>query len=294
MKKDIICPYCGCDQYIDNATDWVEHNGDSTNHECEGCKKTFKIKAIISIEYEVVENVENKVKLIDQYEFKELMTLEIRNAFADYLREVQKIKNESILGGYEVVETPGAEESKDSKCYSITLFSIEESKIEELQELQYKFIKDFNAKKNGKDRIVVCKKCSSKDIKNEKQCNNCGSEDIFIEEVDSFSTVMDNMIADFKEKNKPVYEFLEKNETTSFVKKLLDYANEESELIPLNQQELKIVDTCNYRIQKNYSNTGLNVAINWTQSGESADSYAGEIYVKLPASKKFFVFSYAC
>lgn len=51
--KDLVCPYCGFEQDVKNVSDWVNHDGDTTNHECEKCKKSFKIKANISIDFEV-------------------------------------------------------------------------------------------------------------------------------------------------------------------------------------------------------------------------------------------------
>jgi len=53
--KDLVCPYCGFEQDVNNTSDWVNHDGDITNHECEDCKKSFKIKANISIDFEILQ-----------------------------------------------------------------------------------------------------------------------------------------------------------------------------------------------------------------------------------------------
>lgn len=32
--KDLVCPYCGFEQDVKDVSDWVNHDGDTTNHEC--------------------------------------------------------------------------------------------------------------------------------------------------------------------------------------------------------------------------------------------------------------------
>lgn len=147
------------------------------------------------------------------------------------------------------------------------------------------------------EHSVQCVVCGSGNVENEKLCLDCKSDDINIDDIPSYSEVMDEIYADFEEKNKPTYEFLAENEDEEFVEKLLEFANEVSEMANLGEHEQKIIDDngFNWKNDDEYPHSDIvQCAFNQTvNGGYLGDEYSGYAYVKLPRSGKVFQFEYS-
>ena len=122
--------------------------------------------------------------------------------------------------------------------------------------------------------------------------NNCSSN------IPSFDEVMEAVYKDFEVKNKPTYDFLYANEDADFVEKLLEFANEVSELANLKEHEQKIIKDTGFEwkhdVDFSHSDVILCSFNQTVNGGYTGDDYSGYAYVKLPKSGKVFQFEYSC
>lgn len=147
------------------------------------------------------------------------------------------------------------------------------------------------------EHIVQCRKCLSNNIKEEKLCLNCGSNDIYIDDIPTLSEVMEQVHNDFEIKNKPTYDFLKQYEDDEFVEKLLEFAEEVSELANLCEHEQKIIEDNDFEwtSDEDYPHEDIiKCSFNQTvNGGYLGDDFSGYCYVKLPNSGKVFQFEYS-
>jgi len=113
----------------------------------------------------------------------------------------------------------------------------------------------------------------------------------------SLSEVMDKIRKDFEEKNRKTYELLKKYEEPEFIEKLLDFANEVSDLSDLREQEVNIIEDEDFIWRKDddypHSNEILCAFNQTVNGGYTGDSFSGFAFVKLPKSGKVFQFEYS-
>lgn len=118
------------------------------------------------------------------------------------------------------------------------------------------------------------------------------------DDIPSFSEVMEAVYKDFEVKNKPTYDFLYANEDANFVEKLLEFANEVSELANLKEHEQKIIEDTGFEWKNDtefpHSDIILCSFNQTVNGGHTGDDYSGYAYVKLPKSGKVFQFEYSC
>ena len=118
------------------------------------------------------------------------------------------------------------------------------------------------------------------------------------DDIPSFSEVMEAVYKDFEVKNKPTYDFLYANEDANFVEKLLEFANEVSELANLKEHEQKIIEDTGFEWKNDtefpHSDIILCSFNQTVNGGYSGDDCSGYAYVKLPKSGKVFQFEYSC
>lgn len=147
------------------------------------------------------------------------------------------------------------------------------------------------------EHIVQCKDCGSIYVLNEKICNNCQSINIYVDDVPTYAEVMKETHKEFEEKNKPTYDFLEKNEDEDFIEMLLEFANEVTDMANLCEHEQKIIDDNGFewKNEEDYPHADvIQCSFNQTvNGGYLGDCYSGYAYVKLPKSGKVFQFEYA-
>ena len=120
----------------------------------------------------------------------------------------------------------------------------------------------------------------------------------YSDDIPSFSEVMEAVDKDFEVKNKPTYDFLYANEDANFVEKLLEFANEVSELANLKEHEQKIIEDTGFEWKNDtefpHSDVILCSFNQTVNGGYTGDDYSGYAYVKLPKSGKVFQFKYSC
>lgn len=114
----------------------------------------------------------------------------------------------------------------------------------------------------------------------------------------SLCEVMNAVCKEFEIINKPTYDFLDENEDFEFVEKLLEFANEVSDLANLYEHEQKIIEDIGFEWQNDTELAHPDViqcSFNQTvNGGYLGDEYSGYAYVKLPKSGKVFQFQYSC
>lgn len=122
--------------------------------------------------------------------------------------------------------------------------------------------------------------------------NNCSND------IPSLSEVMEAVYKDFELKNKPTYDFLYSNEDADFIVKLLEFANEVSDLANLKEHEQKIIEDDGFEWKNDtefphsdFIQCSFNQTVN---GGYTGDDYSGYAYVKLPKTGKVFQFEYSC
>jgi len=117
-------------------------------------------------------------------------------------------------------------------------------------------------------------------------------------QIPSFGDVMKQIYLDFEKQNKPTYQYLSENEDEEFVKKLIEFAEEVSDLADIRTHKQNIVEDEDFewKHDEEYIHSDV-ILCDFSQTvngGYTGDDYSGHAYVKLPKSGKVFQFEYSC
>jgi len=140
--------------------------------------------------------------------------------------------------------------------------------------------KEFLAEESGVDEFEVYNTFCIKD-----------------DDIPSLEDVMKQVCLDFEKQNKPTYQYLSENEDEEFVKKLIEFAEEVSELTDMKTHKQNIIDDNGFKWKHNEEYIHSDVILcdfNQTvDGGYRGDDFSGFAYVKLPKSGKVFQFEYS-